>query len=553
MTGLTLGYVLLGAAELVWLWVATALRIVYRPRTPREGPVTSELRDEPPAVVNLITNRWTVTAPAAAATVLDLAHRGAIEIIQVSPERDVVQIRRRADDVGDLRPYERQVLDHLRQRAVGGVVPTEALTTGPASASDKWWARFRRSVVSDARARGLSRDRFPTAVIAGAGASLVLLAIALYALLRATPDSGPEGPAPWTLIGALLLFGACVAAAGKFKRDRQRDTDAGLAAACHWLGVRRGYAEGNYDELPPAAVILYERHLAYAAAMDVARRCIRRLPLGAEDDHLAWSSAGGRWRLVRVRYPQHRVGWGLRPLTAVVTGLAWTATLLLPLYVLNRFGSGLRVDLQDAAHTIGNVDDPSSRVFDQLTADRIALGMTWLIVVALAVVTLNALARGGLRLLRGLADAHRSRTITGLVLRQRTWPTRRSDQQEHWVAVDDGSTDRVAAFRVRPVVAERLHQGDVVSVRVSPFLGFVRSAEIVTAAVPLPAPRPIDQLPGPTFLPPVHWSERPGAPGMGGSAAEEAPVAAATPSEALARQLVRLFSATRAARRSAPR
>jgi hypothetical protein len=510
MSGFTLAYIVLAVADAGWLCATAALRIAYRPRTPRQGPSTSELRSEPPAVVNLLTGRWMVTAPAAAATVLDLAHRGVVDIIQLSPEREVIEIRRRAEEARDLEPYERQVLDHLRERAVNGLVPAEALTTGPASASDAWWARFRRAVVSDARSRGLSRDRFPSAVVAGAGASLLGLGLALFLVLKATPDSGTGGPAPMALLAALGGFALCAAVAARFDRHRQRDTDQGLAAAGHWLGVRQGYADTNYAELPPAAVVLYERHLAYAAAMGVAKRCIQRLPLSAEDDRLAWSSAGGRWRLVRVAYPNRRVGWGRRPASAIMTGLLWTATLALPLWVWARWGSDLRVSLQDTARRIGSVDDPSSRLFDAVTADRLALAVMWLIVAGLAAVTINALLRGGVRLLRGVADAGRSRTLAGLVVRRRTWPGRRSESPlEHWVAVDGGSSDRISAFRVRPVVGQYVKQGDEVRLRVSPFLGFVRSAEIVAPAAPLPPARSIDQLPGPTFLPPVPWYDRP--------------------------------------------
>src|SRR5262245_21641386 len=143
MNGNTFAFVALAVVAGLWLWFAAALRIVYRPRRPREGPMTTELRDDPPAVVNLLTHDWRRTASAAAATVLDLANRGVVEIVQISPERDVVQVHRDPRDVADLLPYERQVFDHLRRRSVHGVVPAAALTTGPTSASDAWWARFR--------------------------------------------------------------------------------------------------------------------------------------------------------------------------------------------------------------------------------------------------------------------------------------------------------------------------------------------------------------------------------------------------------------------------
>src|SRR5205807_4071964 len=62
-----------------------------------------------------------------------------------------------------LTPYEKQVYEHVRGLASGGVVPCEALTTGPQDESSRWWKRFRTSVSTDARDRGLSRPRWARA------------------------------------------------------------------------------------------------------------------------------------------------------------------------------------------------------------------------------------------------------------------------------------------------------------------------------------------------------------------------------------------------------
>ena len=547
MNGATFAFVALTVAALVWLWMAAALRVVFRPRRPREGPATSELRDEPPAVVNLLTHGWTVTASAAAATVLDLARRGVIEIVQVSPESDVVELRRTSKQLGDLEPYERQVHDHLRRCAVEGVVPAAALTTGPPSASDAWWARFRRAVERDARRRGLSQRRFPPAVLIGLGLGVIVLVVWLLIAFSATKDAAPgDGPALWSVVVAVAVVVVCGLAATRFDKTRQRDTDAGLAAASHWLGVRRGYTDvGSYPELPPAAVVLYERHLACAAAMDVAARAIARLPLSAEDDRRAWSSHGGRWRPVTVRYPWHRMGWGEGPGRAIVSGLLWTATLAVPLFVLVRFGTSIRSDLEDFARSAGQVDDPANQLYSADTADRIALGVTWLIVVALVAITVNAAWRGMLRLGRGLFDAGREELVRGTVVRRRTWPRHRSGERVdvHWVAVDDGSVDEIRALALRPTLAGPIHQGDEVELEVSPVLGFVRTARVTASAPPLPPPRAIEDLPTPTQLPPVHWTQKLDAPDP---AADDGPgTAADVPAltAALARQLQRLFAA----------
>ena len=79
----------------------------------------------------------------------------------------------------------------------------------------------------------------------------------------------------------------------------------------HWLGVKEYLSQGEgFHDLPAAHVILWDRYMAYAAAMGRQRAAARALPLGAEDDHKAWSDYTGTWRQVTVRYPRRRFLWG---------------------------------------------------------------------------------------------------------------------------------------------------------------------------------------------------------------------------------------------------
>ena len=95
-----------------------------------------------------------------------------------------------------------------------------------------------------------------------------------------------------------------------------------------------------------------------------------------------------------------------------------------------------------------------------------------------------------------------------------------------------------------------MHQDDEVELGVTPFLGFVRSARVIAPARPLPPPQAVDQLPAPKLLPPVHWTERTGMPGVAGVEDDgprtrtDVPVVTAV----LARQLQRLFAAMGARR-----
>ena len=133
--------------------------LVLVSRTPPEpsvGPRTLELGDEPPAVVNFLTHGFRVTDDAIPATLIDLAARNVIDIEQRGP--GAFYVRLRPTDAAALTSYERRVLDHLRASAHDGVVPAEALTTGPQHESARWKRGFVSGVVSDAQARGLSRE-----------------------------------------------------------------------------------------------------------------------------------------------------------------------------------------------------------------------------------------------------------------------------------------------------------------------------------------------------------------------------------------------------------
>ncbi len=136
-------------------WQACVL-LSRTPPEPAVGPRTLELGDEPPAVVNFLIHGFRVTDDAVPATLIDLAARNIVDIEQRGP--GVFYVRLRSVDVDSLTSYERRVLDHLRASAHDGVVPADALTTGPQHESARWKRGFVSGVVSDAQARGLSRE-----------------------------------------------------------------------------------------------------------------------------------------------------------------------------------------------------------------------------------------------------------------------------------------------------------------------------------------------------------------------------------------------------------
>jgi hypothetical protein len=393
----------------VWILAIAAVRVSRDPPNPEPGPATDQLGDELPAVVSLLVNNFDVTRHAVPATVLDLAARHVLAIDHVGPDHDVIRIGRAP---AGLRPYEAGVMAVLQARGLDGVVPVGALGVGSREYARGWWRSFRGAVIADAQAGGLSRDLWD---------ARTLWLLAAIGLLPA-PFLALAGGDFWLGVFPVVIVAAVIGALHATRR--QRETPAGVSAAAHWLGVRRNLEQSaSIEDVPPSGVVVWERRLAYATAMGLARETLHAMPMGADDERRAWSSHGGVWRPVRIRYPRWwPPGWGWPPWAAVIVG-AVTALL----------GVGaLRV-----AAGIGWVEaDP--------LFPAIVIVLRAFVIVALAL----ALAFGlwGLAtLFRGLLDLGPSRPLTGQVLRVRK---RGDEDPRHYVAIDDGTSDVVRALRV---------------------------------------------------------------------------------------------------------
>lgn len=365
-----------------------------------------------------------MTDDAVPATLIDLAARNVVDIEQRGPGVFYVRLRPTSDEA--LTSYERRVLDHLRSIARDGVVPGEALTTGPQQESARWRRGFVSGVVSDAHARGLSRDAVGGATFTVLTGAAVVPAALVWAV--------------WEFQAGVVAFVGAVALLGWIRqRHPQRETPAGMEAASRWLGVRAELAENPvFETHSPLEVELWDRLLAYGAALGVASGASRPLPMGVESDTEAWTARGGRWRRVRVSYPRYwPPGWGADPIVALLVGLALFVGFGLLLYT-----SG--PEFLDAG------------VFGALPFGIACVGL----VVGVAIVVMAA------------GDWRTALEVTGPILRVRTFGD--DDKSRYYVAVDDGTSDAIRAWKVSRARYEGLEQGDVITARLTRNLCCVR-------------------------------------------------------------------------------
>ena len=400
--------------------------VVRRPPEPPVGPRTLDLGPEPPAIANFLVNDFRVTNDAIPATLIDLAARNVVDIEQRGP--GVFYVRLRPLDDEALTTYERRVLDHLRRRASDGVVPAEALTTGPGEESTRWRRRLGNEVVADAKARGLSQDAFDGPVF--------------------TVAAGVPAALAWTLSSfeaGIVVVAVGAAILGWIRaRHPQRETPEGLEAASRWLGVRAELAENKvFRTHSPLTVELWNRLLAYGAALGVATGASGPLPMGTESDADARSArrqlatrASGVSACLASRL-------GLDPLIAIVAGIGAAVAGALVLYWF-----------------VPELFDASGGGPGGLIA---AAGF---VVPCLAVLVGTSLA------VMAYADLRSTVEITGPILRLRVLGGEKKPR--YYVAVDDGESRTIRAWRVNPRHYLGLTQGETITVAVTKNLGCVR-------------------------------------------------------------------------------
>ncbi|HEX6310426.1 MAG TPA: hypothetical protein VF152_02230 [Acidimicrobiia bacterium] len=450
------------AAGVVWLALAAAIALARRVPDVDAGPATQDLPPESPALASMLCDDFELGTEEVPATVVDLAARGVLELEEVQPGRTICRVRR--PDPDGLTPYEQRVLESIAAKAIDGVVPAQALTTGPEAASRGWHRAYDKEVIAEAQARGLTYDRWPAGLVGlvGLGAFVVfgLIVLAGYVGGETTRDEIAPAVAAGGVAGVSVA--ALVGVSAAWQRSlAQLPTADGTRAAARCLGFQRHLHENeHFDHAPAASVVIWGRHLAYATALGAAAACVAALPMGAEDDRHAWSRHGGRWRKVRVRYPRGLPpGWGKHPAFALFLAVVWGGLAAAAVYGLVR--------VADAELTA----DPtfSREQLDWIGRSALIACIPFLVAIGWSLWVLA----------RALPDLWQRREITGDVVRARR---RRQifasdgDDPKYWnyLAIDDGSSTRIRAFRVREDLYRAAPQGATVTVVVTPGLGHLR-------------------------------------------------------------------------------
>ncbi|MEU1350613.1 hypothetical protein [Streptomyces sp. NPDC005795] len=500
-----------GGAGLIVLWLVAfgCAMAATRNGVVTPGPATQEFGDDPesPAVVSLLGNNWRSVEHAAAATLLDLAARGLIELRQPGddPARSSVHVTGAGREATRLLPYEQRVLNRVAARSANGGAPIGAIAFRDAKRAAAWNAELRKEVIGEARLRGLSRFRFSPLL----SSAFLFGAFVPGTLFTSAAVMGGHN------VRAALAVGVAPAVALMFllaKSMGERATPRGRERAGHWAGLRAWLtAHEDFAQLPPASVTVWDRYLAYGTALGVTSLTSRLLGFDSGDLRRVWSSYGGTWRPVRIRYPRMRPGFG-RPtnrLLHLAMGAGVVAAGLCAFAVLRQPDWSVAVD----AHGEGGLRRPGlvlsagwvgSALLGLVVAGRFS---RWTLLLAflammpgnlawddwfsdaaahegpllgelMAVVIFGALA--AYLLVLACLERREPDTITGEVLRMES---RKGRGAARFLALDEGDTDVTTAWAL-PAASQGIATGAQVRLRVSRGTRTIRSAELVRAAMP---------------------------------------------------------------------
>jgi hypothetical protein len=430
----------------VWFTLFGLALLVTRPADVQPAPPTQDFGgDEPPAVVSLLTNRWELTEDAAESTLIDLAARKLLEFRQPANDPSQTTLHVRQTDVPNLNgtglnQYENMIFERVKGLAVNGVVPLTALTFRDVGQAAAWGKRLNAAVVADARLRSLSRRRFSPAIVTGLAFAAGIPALAVGGSIAVNIVHKKQDD--WGgIFGAILIVWAMLATfAGRSRGER--DTIEGRQVAARWLGLKTYLRnDESFADLPPSAVAVWDRYLSYGDAVGATRVCSAVIDLGMGNRKRVWSSFGGAWHRVRVRYPAFWPRYGQK---AVKLGLKAAAALAVSALVYR--GS----DILPHNLTLGSVSGYLS--------------------LAVSILFLSPLFYGLYTMIATIVDVATPVQVTGEVLWIETWKQTAGGENSppqpwlHRFAIDDGRDDRAVAWGCPSDIVGRASCGDIVTI-----------------------------------------------------------------------------------------
>ena len=354
-----------------------------------------------------------------------------------------------ADGEPVLLSFERHVLDHVATRALvgGGAVPLAGLRLESGEHAKRWYAEFNRQLIAEARRLNLAADR-------GAWPLRVLLRLALLVPAVLAAVVALRGDGAWTLV-MYIFFGYAAATLPVRLLNRVVPRGAGIAAAARCRSIRAELSRYPLgDNAPPG-----DRRPAYAMAFGLTSPQRGATPFKPGGD-LVWSPWTGRW--VRV-VSRGSLSFGASPMVALIGFVP--AVLFFGIWGV--LLGGLTQQLT------------WSQVARMWPAGLLALG--WVVWVCGTVLFARWTYRSVYDLLVPPV------TMIGQVVFLESAVSRNSENPDnYYVAVDDGTTDRITRYEITRGLHDRLRYGNWLSLEVRPKLRSLVRAEVL----PTPEPSP---------------------------------------------------------------
>jgi hypothetical protein len=347
-----------------------------------------------------------------------------------------------ADGEPVLLSFERHVLDHVATRAHlgGGAVPLAGLRLESSQHAKRWYAEFNEQVIAEARRLDLVADRGGWPLRA-----LLRLALLVPAVLAAVVALRGDGG--WTLV-MYIFVGYAAATLPVRLLNRVVPRGRGIAAAAECRSMRAELSRYPLGENAAPG----DRRPAYAMAFGLTAPQRGATPFEPGGD-LVWSPWTGRWVRVESR---RSLSFGASPMIALV---GFVPALLF---------SGIWGVL------LGGLTQ-------QLTWSQVA--RMW--PVALLVLGWAVWAWGTFLFARWFYRSVYDLlvppvTVIGQVVFLESVISRNpKNPDDFYVAVDDGTSDRVTRYEITRGLHDRLRYGSWLSLQVRPKLGSLVRAEVL--------------------------------------------------------------------------